>query len=90
MQKYTVNSPLHHDGKPYAIGAQVELKEAQASRLLELGVVVLAEDGQESDIDKMTVAQLTDALVELKVATPAGAKKADLVKLYLDATAPKE
>jgi hypothetical protein len=87
MPKYIVNSPLHHDGTPYAIGAKVEMKEEQAARLLELGVVALVEENQASDIDKMTVAELTAKLQELKVEIPAGAKKADLVKLYSEAPA---
>lgn len=89
MPKYIVNSPLHHDGKPYAVGVKVEMKEAQAVRLLELGVVAQAEETQ-ADIDKMTVAELTDALGNLKVEIPAGAKKADLVKLLQDAAPDKE
>jgi len=40
--------------------------------------------------DKMTVAQLTEVLGQLKVAIPTGAKKADLVELYTTATAAKE
>ncbi len=33
MPKYTVKSPLHHDGKEYAIGATVEMDERAAASL---------------------------------------------------------
>lgn len=90
MPNYIVNSPLHHDGKPYAVGAKVEMKETQAARLLELGVVALVEEAKGSALDKMTVAELTEALAKLKVEIPAGAKKADLAKLLQDAAADTE
>ncbi|MGE0671965.1 MAG: hypothetical protein AB7O64_02810 [Methylibium sp.] len=34
MPKYTVKSPLDHDGKRYAIGKSVELTEEEAEPLL--------------------------------------------------------
>lgn len=34
MPKYTVKSPLDHDGKRYAIGQAVELTEEEAESLL--------------------------------------------------------
>jgi hypothetical protein len=87
MPKYTVKTPLHHDGKPYAIGAVVKIEEERAVRLLELGVVAPVEEGPATDIDKMTVAELTDALGRLKVDIPSGAKKGDLIALYSKAIA---
>ena len=43
MKKYTVNSPLNHDLRPYAIGDTVEMSEAQAAHLVALGRITLVE-----------------------------------------------
>lgn len=39
MPKYTVKSPLRHDGKDYAPGKPVEMPEEAAERLVADGVL---------------------------------------------------
>lgn len=58
-----------------------ELQRLKAEPMLVVQVLPDPEPEAE-DPESMTVAQLTDALNELKVEIPAGSKKADLVALY--------
>lgn len=39
MPKFTVKSPLEHDGKPYRVGSTVEMSDGQAELLVTLGRV---------------------------------------------------
>ncbi len=41
MKKYTVNSPLKHDDRTYAIGEEVELSDKHAAPLLALEGIAL-------------------------------------------------
>lgn len=67
-----------------------ELTVLQAESMLT--VVVSVEPGEAGPLpaDRQTVAQLTEALTALKIDIPNGAKKADLVQLYLAATSHAE
>jgi len=80
MPRYTVHSPLLHDGTRYDAGATVAMTEAQAKSLLERGTLTPA--AESSPVEAMTVPELTEALEKLGVEIPKGAKKADLVALY--------
>jgi len=80
MPRYTVHSPLLHDGTRYDAGAMVAMTEAQAKSLLERGTLTPAAAG--NPVREMTMAELTEALEKLGVEIPKGAKKADLVALY--------
>lgn len=84
MPKYTVDSPLRHDGEDYGIDDTVSMKAEQAEILLKQGVLIsVAEDNPAED---MTVPVLIKELKSLKVEIPRGAKKEDLVELYNNAT----
>ncbi len=54
--KAIVKSPLHHDGRIYAIGSEVDLTDEQATSLANLGVVEIMP----------TVLQLLSTIVEIE------------------------
>jgi hypothetical protein len=39
MPKYTVESPVQHDGTDYEIGAEIEISAKTARQLLEVGAI---------------------------------------------------
>lgn len=47
MPKYTVLSPVDHNGKRHEIDAEIDLKEEQAKPLLEGGAIKAAETKKE-------------------------------------------
>ena len=49
MPKYTVKSPVKHDGKRYGVGEKITLKVEDAERLLANGAV---EDDRDSAADR--------------------------------------
>lgn len=53
MPKYTVKSPVKHDGKRYGIGTSITLKAEEAERLLQNGTV---EDDRDSAADRKSEA----------------------------------
>lgn len=83
MPEYSVKSPIRHKGQKIREGS-VEMTEKEAKPLLALGVLEKAAEksGGAKKPEDMTVAQLTEALEEMEVQIPDGAKKADLVALY--------
>ena len=88
MSTHTVNSPLKHDAEDYEIGDTVTMKAEQAELLIQQGVLGPAPG--HAPADKMTVAELMEALAKLEVDIPRGTKRTDLVKLYDNAVSAKD
>ena len=94
--RYTVKRPLRRQGRKYGPEDTVDMGEAEARPLLQLGTLEKpaqseSQSGsgdQKSEARKqaeaMTVQQLTEALQEMEVEVPGDAKKAGLVDLYLE------
>lgn len=96
--RYTVKRPLRRQSQKYGPGDTVDMGEAEAKPLLQLGTLEKPAQSESQSgsgdqksearkqVEAMTVQQLTEALQELEVEVPGDAKKADLVNLYLEST----
>lgn len=62
MPRYTVLSPLTHDGKYFAAGASVEMSEAQAAPLLGAVIEPAAEDI--TPLLDRTIREIVNAITE--------------------------
>lgn len=80
MPEYIVTSPLHHDGKPVAVGDTVTMDAKDAKPLLAKNVLA-ASKAAVAGYDSWTVPNLKALLDERQVSYDAAAKKADLVAL---------
>lgn len=77
MPKYTVKSPVKHDGKRYGVGATITLKADEAQRLLEIGAI---DDDRDTAADRKAEAArkvAEEAEAARKVAEEAEAAAAD-------------
>lgn len=71
MPKYTVKSPVKHDGKRYGVGEKITLKVEEAERLLANGAV---DDDRDSAADRKAAEK---AAAERKAAEEAERKAAE-------------
>jgi len=79
---YTVkNGRIRRDGEVIAPGGTVEMPKEEAGPLVERGLLEKAEVEPQGP-DAMNVPQLKEALEEMGVEIPKGARRDDLVALY--------
>lgn len=84
MPKYTVKSPVKHDGKRYGVGEKITLKVEDAERLLANGAV---EDDRDSAADRKAAEK---AAAERKAAEEAdAAAQAEAARKAAEESAPK-
>lgn len=67
MPKYTVESPLDHDGKRYEVGGSVTMEADQAKHLVDSGVLSTSKDKADPPPtpDPATVEQIVEAIGKL-------------------------
>lgn len=69
MAKFTVTSPIDHDGTMYRIGDEIELKDAHSAPLLALGHIEPA--GKAKKPTKAELKKLGDVVEDAKTALDA-------------------
>ena len=84
MPKYTVKSPVKHDGKRYGVGEKITLKVEDAERLLANGAV---EDDRDSAADRKAAEK---AAAERKAAEEAERKAAEEADAAVQAEAARK